>query len=74
MGFITRHRIGGIHKEAKAQTKLMQAAEARANQPLPDAHLNARGIDAFGQDITPHDDAYWAAYVEQVTAAKGKKR
>jgi hypothetical protein len=43
------------------QTKLMQAAEARANQPRPDAHLNACGIGVFGRDITPRDDAYWAA-------------
>jgi len=26
MGFITRHRIGGIHKEVKAQTEIMRAA------------------------------------------------
>jgi hypothetical protein len=65
MGFITRHSIGGIHKEAKAQTKLMQGAEARANQPLPNASLRAGHYPA---------DAYWAAYVEQLTAAKGKKK
>jgi len=72
MGFITRHRIGGIHKEARAQTKLIRAAEARASEHNTDDFLNERGVDAFGQDITPKDEAYWVDYAARAT--EGKQR
>jgi hypothetical protein len=62
MGFITRHRIGGIHKEAKAQTKLMKAADARDRALAGQANDQAEGKDA----------AYWAEYVERVTAEKAQ--
>jgi len=42
MGWLTKHRIGGIHKEVKAQTKLMGNQQAAmVNVPLTLISLSA---------------------------------